>query len=65
MTAKKVFSFFLFLLVTVKAQEASEALLEALSFVPTSINSFEFTDITLIKEYERFSKCDSKKLPDY
>jgi hypothetical protein len=52
--AKKVFILFsfLFLFVTAKAQEASAALLEALTYVPNTETTVMFTDIALIKRYE-------------
>jgi hypothetical protein len=52
MTNRKVIFFFLSLLLPVNAQEASEALLEALAYMPTPIKTVMFTDLTLIKEYE-------------
>lgn len=53
-------AFSLFLLVSVKAQEASAALLEALSYVPTSETLVTFTDIDLIKQYENEAGTNSQ-----
>ncbi len=58
MTAlRSVFAFlllvaFLLFFPTVTAQEASAALLEALTYMPTSQTLVEFTDVELIKRYE-------------
>ncbi len=52
MITRKMFTLFLFLFFTVKAQKASAALLEALAYAPTSANIVEFADITLMKGYE-------------
>jgi hypothetical protein len=60
MTARKVIVLLVFLVMLVKAQEASAALLEALTYAPTSANIVEFTDVDLIKRYEHLEDLTSE-----
>jgi hypothetical protein len=60
MTTRKMFILLVFLILTVKAQEASAALLEALTYVPNTETTVMFTDIALIKHYEHLEDLTSE-----